>query len=370
LAVRPLSGVHCQQRSALGETSIRVTNNRPRPLFIHSPPPDTSVNSGSADDLWMLDPRQILWRDRLILTRDVAIAGERTEFYARVRAGEFVAVRRGVYMRADQWTALDVDEQYRARIHGTVAYLNSDPVVSHASAAALWKLPWFEPYPRGVHILGETAIGGRSTSAVVRHTVGVPEEIVWIDGIRVTSLARTVVDVARTVSFAQAVAVADAALRRTRFPDICVPESALLRADLESAVAELPVAHGSARARAVVAFADPDADRPGESVSRVNMSIARLTAPVLQAELRGASGRVWHVDFWWPQFNVIGEFDGKAKYTDDRYLRGRSPQQALYDEKLREDDLRRAGHGFCRWPWTTATSVDRLRALLIEAGVR
>jgi hypothetical protein len=86
--------------------------------------------------------------------------------------------------------------------------------------------------------------------------------------------------------------------------------------------------------------------------------------------LAGASGRIYIVDFWWPQFNMIGEFDGDAKYTDPEFLRGRTPEQALLDEKLREDDLRAAGHGMCRWRWSTAMSVHSLHAHLRAAGIR
>lgn len=100
------------------------------------------------------------------------------------------------------------------------------------------------------------------------------------------------------------------------------------------------------------------------------MHLARLTAPELQVRMLGASGKEYVVDFWWPQFNVIGEFDGKYKYTDQQYMNGRTAQQVLYDEKLREDDLRAARHGFTRWPWATAASPVLLRAHLARAGVR
>lgn len=84
----------------------------------------------------------------------------------------------------------------------------------------------------------------------------------------------------------------------------------------------------------------------------------------------GASGKTYIVDFWWERFNVIGEFDGKYKYTDPSYMNGRSSQQVLYEEKLREDDLRAASHGFTRWPWATAISPVLLREHLRRAGVR
>jgi hypothetical protein len=102
----------------------------------------------------------------------------------------------------------------------------------------------------------------------------------------------------------------------------------------------------------------------------VNMALAHLTPPELQSGLVGASGRRWFVDFWWPRFNVIGEFDGDSKYTDLRFLRGRTPERALLEEKDREDDLRAAGHAMSRWGWKVANSMPDLRDQLVRAGVR
>ena len=76
------------------------------------------------------------------------------------------------------------------------------------------------------------------------------------------------------------------------------------------------------------------------------------------------------VDFWWSEFTMIGEFDGNAKYTDPAFLRGRAPEQALIDDKCREDDLRSAGQGMTRWHWLIANSRNRLRAHLRAAGIR
>jgi hypothetical protein len=90
----------------------------------------------------------------------------------------------------------------------------------------------------------------------------------------------------------------------------------------------------------------------------------------LQVELLGASGRRYIVDFWWPEFDVIGEFDGEDKYRNPVYLRGRTPEQALLDEKEREDDLRAAGHGMVRWKWDVARSPRLLAMKLNRAGVR
>jgi hypothetical protein len=198
----------------------------------------------------------------------------------------------------------------------------------------------------------------------------VPRYSLVLDGIRVTDLARTAVDVAATNSFVEGVTVLDATLRRMLHPHSEVPKTFVTRADLFDELRRIPLTHGRAKARRAIEFADGLADRPGESISRVSMSIAGVPAPQLQVELRGASGRLYVVDFWWPQFAHIGEFDGRYKYTDPEFLHSRTPQQALLDEKAREDDLRAAGNGMSRWNWEVARSPQRLQQLLKAAGIR
>ena len=312
------------------------------------------------------------WRDSLILSREFATPGERTDFFARTRSGEFVAIYRGVYMPAAQWAALDESACYRTRVMAAAAFAGRELVFSHHSAAALWRLPWVGEWPRQAHVVEPLAAGGRSNGMLARHTVGVPEDIAHIDGLVATSLARTVVDLARAASFASAVTIADAdaALRRTQYPFSGLPHSALTHEDLFRQLDNVPPKQGSVKVRKVIEFANGAADRPGESLSRVNIRAAGLTMPQLQVTITGASGCSWTVDFWWPEFNVIGEFDGKFKYTDPEFLKGRTPAQAVYEEKLREDDLRAAGHGMSRWSWPIAISPRLLREHLVAAGVR
>ncbi|WP_349903307.1 hypothetical protein [Parafrigoribacterium humi] len=310
------------------------------------------------------------WQDRFVLTREFSTPGARAAFFASVRRGEFVAVLRGAYMAAEAWAAMGGDEQYRTIVLAAAELLPGKPVFSHYSAAALWRLPMVGAWQRRVHVTVPTADGGRSSGVVFRHTVGVPDDLTSIDGLTVTSLGRTVVDLARAASFGQAVVFADAALHRSAHPIGGIPGTSLDRADLYGELAGVPIRQGTAKIREIIEFADGTADRPGESLSRVSMLRAGITMPLLQAPLRGASGRQYFVDFWWPTFNVIGEFDGHDKYRLPEFLRGRTPEQAVYDEKLREDDLRAAGHGVSRWPWAVAVSPRRLAAHLAIAGVR
>jgi hypothetical protein len=312
-----------------------------------------------------------------------------------VRQREFVPIFRGVFVRAEFWGSLSGDERYRELVKAAAASVDtaairaapvnsatsvdladpancaaSRPVFSNHSAAALWRLAWIGAWPDRAHTVAPIAAGGRSNAMFIRHTGGIPDDLAKIDGLDVTTLARTVVDLARTETFGRAVALADSALRRTLHPVDGLPLTWLTREELAAELDRVPMRHGSTKARRVVEFADGAADRPGESMSRVSIRVARLPPPQLQVELAGASGRIWTVDFWWPSANLIGEFDGRHKYMDPEFLRGRTPQQAVYDEKLREDDLRAAGYLVRRWPWKVALSPTLLRELLVGAGLR
>jgi hypothetical protein len=61
-------------------------------------------------------------------------------------------------------------------------------------------------------------------------------------------------------------------------------------------------------------------------------------------------GRVFEVDFGWPELQTVGEFDGLAKYR--RLLKpGQDPAEVVVAEKLREDEIRDLGLRVVRWVW-------------------
>lgn len=162
-----------------------------------------------------------------------------------------------------------------------------------------------------------------------------------VDGVPVTSVARTVVDIARAVSFERAVVIADASL-------------ALKLVDREGLAAALVRSTGwpgSPAARRAVAFADGRVESVGESRSRVAPARCGLPEPLLQWDVIGRAGH-WlaRVDFGWPAFRTIGEFDGRVKYG--RLLRpGQTAGDVVFEEKRREDELRDEGLGVVRWTW-------------------
>ncbi len=89
-----------------------------------------------------------------------------------------------------------------------------------------------------------------------------------------------------------------------------------------------------------IRLARPGAQSIGESLSRHLMWTQHLPEPELQYKVYDEAGiLVGITDFAWPDYGLLGEFDGKIKYG--RLLKeGESVSDAVVREKAREDRLR------------------------------
>ena len=312
------------------------------------------------------------WRDDFELDSIHRALGTRADLHRRVESGELVRVARGVYrppVPASVRPGPARDLRYLHRVQAAQLVANEPLLFARHSAAVLWQLPVVDAWPPAVHVIVPTAAGGRSTAGLKRHTVG-PVASVVLGEMRVTTLARTVVDIARTATLREAVSMADAALHGLRDRSGRVIRAPISKADLLAELGDARSGNGVVKARVAIEIADGAAESVGESCSRVVMHQLGLAKPRLQVSFSDRFGKIGTVDFWWPEFNLIGEFDGGVKYEDPVFLAGRTPHEALHDEKRREDRLRGLGHGVTRWGWATATSLPRLRDHLRAAGVR
>lgn len=268
-------------------------------------------------------------------------------------------VRRGVYVDDDTWDDAKPTQRYELLVRATVPELKRPAPLAHESAAVLLGLPIVGRWPDHVHLLEKTADGGRSSALVVRHGTRTMPKLVLIDGIAMTSPARTAVDLARTRSFASGLATADHVLRL----------GLATRADLEAELAATPRAPGNRRARLVVAHADPRSESVGESLSRAQLIELDLPRPELQQEFYDADGFIGRTDFWWPKLRLIGEFDGKVKFGRELVASDAAARERLWLEKKREDRLRRLGNSMVRWTWDEVYRRDVFARLLANAGV-
>ncbi|MBN9374346.1 MAG: hypothetical protein J0I40_02930 [Cellulomonas sp.] len=271
--------------------------------------------------------------------------------------GDLRRVRRGVYVGADHWQGIEPRQRNLIEIRAAIDATRSPSLVSHRSAAALWGLPVVGAGGTEVHLTVTGDSGPDNRRTYVRHAVAGPVPASEIDGIPVTSAARTVVDLARTDGFLTGAAAGDAALHR----------GAVTPDELQAALAAVGRGRGIRMARDVVAFVDGRSESAGESLSRVRMRELGVPAPDLQHVVRDDQGFGGRVDFGWEGLGVVGEFDGRSKYGIDEADRSASDQ--LWEEKLREDRLRALGLTVVRWTWSDAWLGGPMLARLHTAGV-
>nr|WP_314841219.1 hypothetical protein [uncultured Microbacterium sp.] len=246
-------------------------------------------------------------------------------------------------------------------------------VMSHSSAAVLWKLPLYRVSPVRVHMT--TPAPGRISSSkdVRRHVSPLPEgDVSVVDGIRCTSLARTVLDLIGALPIEAAVSIADAAERRVTSGGREDEEDGRItwRRDLQQRIDDATGARGIRQARWVADFADGRAHLPGESVSRLQLFRLGFERPDLQVPVLGPEKRFYFVDFGFRRLRAFGEFDGKSKYLDETMRSGKSLDEVMLEEKQREDWIRGTTQWrLARWQAAHITTARALGARLASFGI-
>jgi len=303
----------------------------------------------------------------LIIATYASSVGLGRELRTEFERGEVVRLRRGVYIPVAIWQSLTPDQQYVRRIHAHAAVSAEPLTFSHDSAAAIWGLPRVGAWPSAIHLLVPPAGGGRSSYGVVRHPGEQSVRVVARDGLLVTSVVTTAVDMARVLTFPEAVAMMDRAIAAPRFGSALAT-----REELEAALAALPTRgpiKGRTEALRAGEFASSQSGSCGESVSRAFMFILGFLIPELQVRFDDADGFIAFVDFFWRSINRVGEFDGFGKYVKDEFTRGNTTAHIVMEEKVREDRIRACGPLVSRWDWELANSPSAFGAFLTRIGV-
>lgn len=260
----------------------------------------------------------------------------------------------------DVWAAADRDGRYLLRIYAAVLSRRSRPVLRHLSAARVWGLPILGSWPRTVHVQGTSAVTGRPSPSLVWHQDELPDsDIAEVGGLLTTTRLRTMVDLARSQPFRSAVISLDAALQQRFVLPGGTVVPAVSKEPLLERVYALRPDRTAAHARVAAEFADGRAGTSGQSLSRSGMYVAGLPIPELRAACSHGTAED-SVDFRWDErFHVkrkslLGEFDCEVHPSDPS----------------RENRLRGQGHALARWCWADALKPERLRALLLVAGLR
>lgn len=262
-------------------------------------------------------------------------------------AGKLIRLRRGAYADAD--TIQPSHELARLRLgqQGVAAALRIPAAtVSHASAVALHGLPLLTT-PQLPCVTLPPELRTRDAALHVHRQPLPTWQLDRASDVSITSVARSCVDLTRELGLDAGLVAADAAVHR----GLCA------KAELVAVYERLRGRAGLSCGRRLVELVDGRSESALESISRLAMA-PPLPAPRLQAELRGLDGRfLARVDFYWEALGVVGEADGRQKYTDD----------ALWQEKLRQDALSDRGLVIERWGWSAARRPAVLRARLEQA---
>lgn len=287
------------------------------------------------------------------------------ELARRVRSGQLVRMRRGAYAARTDLTGLDRSSLHRLEILSTWSALNEPAVVSHGSAAVLQDLPLHDVPLDRVTLTRPPPANSRRRPAVHVLVANLRyDDVVELGPLQVTAPARTALDVARRHGMSAGVVAADHVLRTgAARPD-----------ELATCSDAMHGTPGSRNARRVAAFADGRSESVGESLSRLVMAEHGLPTPELQVPILDRSGTMLaRTDFGYPVPRVVGEFDGRIKYS--RLLRtGESPGDAVFREKRREDAVRGEGWDMVRWTWAEIlrpmAMIDRWERALLRAERR
>lgn len=184
-----------------------------------------------------------------------------------------------------------------------------------------------------------------------------------IDGTPVTSVARTIVDIARMRSTEDALIPWESALWQARTS----PRDDGLGQRVDEVLEDLRGFKGIDRARFLHRFAGPWSQSPMESLSRLAMVGLGMPLPIQQFEVLDSHGLfLGFTDFAWPDLGVLGEYDGLDKY--ERLARpGETAHDVVLRERVRQHSMELEGWVFARWQAAEVREPQRLLAVFERA---
>lgn len=260
------------------------------------------------------------------------------------------------------WDALTQTDRALRTIKG-LAEFHPDWAFWGYDAALLWGLevPNDLLGPRFLIKTGCTAALSTGCRLLRPQAAGALERV---DGVRVTPFWRTVEDCLLRAPFSYGLAIADSALR----------EKGVSRDDLRERLhADCEDRRGYRRAQVIASYADGLSENGGESRFRAFFIAYGFPVPELQVEFRDPldPSQVFRVDYFWRLEDgtcVIGELDGKGKYTLQTG-EGRKSVDPFVAERQRESHLTMLGHKVLRFTFNELKEPGKLVEKMRLAGI-
>jgi len=227
---------------------------------------------------------------RLGLSRDAVTHRLRSGRLHRVHHGIFAAGRPGLTVRGRQLAAV-------------MAY-GPKAVLSHRSAGALWELLTTSQGLVDVTVPG-TSRRPQKQIRIHRARELADEDLAVVDGIPVTSVARTLLDLAGVLNAGELVKAVEQAERSGRL-DLAALGRLLGRSSRHP---------GARKLRRILAdYAEPMPVRSELERRFLELVLgAGLPRPRVNTKVAGLE-----VDFFWPQWRLVVELDGRAYHSDPR----------------------------------------------------
>ncbi|MDQ0770759.1 hypothetical protein QF031_003508 [Pseudarthrobacter defluvii] len=245
----------------------------------------------------------------------------------RTTAKDLVTVSRGIRVRVHSGAA-------GAAALRAYTDLDDTSILASLSAARVWGAP----LPAGpasdwrVHLARRRGFSFPRRANVVGHLLTfLPDEVVEYDGVRLTSPARTWLDLASVLDLAELVAVGDHFVC-THGPEFPHPREALCGLeDLKRMAASHVGMRGVKIARAALELIRVGADSAPETHMRLALVDAGLPEPVLNhvvLDVRGVP--VLWPDAAYPQWRIALQYDGRHHAEPEQHLR----DMERYDRSL------------------------------------
>jgi predicted transcriptional regulator of viral defense system/very-short-patch-repair endonuclease len=263
----------------------------------------------------------------------------------RVAKGRLVRLHRGVY-------AVGHDRLRReGRWLAAVLAVGPGALLSHRDAAALHGLR-----PPGDHLRWEVTTTGRASSTrairVFRTTALDAQDATSVEGIPVTSVGRTLVDLAGTVTKAQLAKALNEAERQRVF-DLEAIERALERTHTRNGTGHAAMRQALEQLRAI-----------GAHVTRSELEdrfLALLDAHDLPRPATNATVEGMEVDACWPEQRLVVELDGWDTHATRR---------AFQEDRERGNALELAGWRLLRFTWADVARWRDETAATVRGALR
>ena len=265
-----------------------------------------------------------------VFSRTQALAAGFTSDQIRwaLKTSRWFALRRGLYADSAAFNQLCPTDQHLLQAFAAMSHLTCPSMISHRSAAFLYGLP---AYRNPQRVCLTVSRDQRRTMADVdlytTRDFGRDNSLLnhrFTMAIAITTLARTVVDVARTSDLPETLVVADAALHTSR----------VTKAELNNVLDGLWRWPHVDRARRALEHADPRCSDPQISWVRGLFIENQLPIPDFHVAIHERNKLIGRFDFAWPELGVLAHVD-RLNGTPSDQLRALR-QQRVIDEYARQ----------------------------------